>query len=59
MRIIATWSLASATFRRYDITVQEDNREDVAKVTAYRKKRFADKDGEKADKSAKLLKLSR
>jgi integrase len=46
------------TFRRYDVTVNEDNREDVARVTAYRKKRFSDNEGEKSDKDAKLLRIS-
>lgn len=46
------------TFRRYDIVSSEDNREDVAKVTAYRKRRFADKDREKTDKGSKLLRVS-
>jgi hypothetical protein len=47
------------TFRRYDVTVNEDNREDVARVTEYRKRRFADKGGEKTDSRAKLLRISR
>jgi integrase len=49
----------ASTFRRYDITARDDNREDVVRVSEYRKKRFADKDGEKTDKSARLLRLSR
>jgi integrase len=46
-----------STFRRYDLTDREDNREDMDKVTAYRKKRFADKKGKNADRSAKLLRI--
>ncbi len=48
----------SATFRRYDVTGSDDNREDMQKATDYRAKRFADKSGENADKSAKLLRIS-
>jgi integrase len=48
----------SSTFRRYDITARDDNREDVVRVSEYRKRRFADKDGENADKSSKLLRIS-
>lgn len=47
------------TFRRYDLTANEDNREDMAKVTAYRKRRFADKEGAETDKGSKLLRISR
>lgn len=47
-----------ATFRRYDVTGSDDNREDMQKVTDYRTKRFADKSGSNADKSAKLLRIS-
>jgi integrase len=49
----------ASTFRRYDITARDDNREDVVRVTAYRKRRFADKGGEKADTDAKLMRISR
>lgn len=48
----------AATFRRYDITAREDNREDVARVSEYRRKRFADSSGENADSRAKLLRIS-
>lgn len=48
----------ASTFRRYDITVRDDNREDVARVSEYRRKRFADREGADADKSAKLLRIS-
>jgi integrase len=47
------------TFRRYNLTSNEDNREDVAKVTEYRRKKFADKGGEKTDKGSKLLRIRR
>jgi integrase len=47
------------TFRRYDLTANEDNREDMAKVTEYRRRRFADKEGEKTDKGSKLLRIQR
>ena len=43
----------------YDVTAREDNREDMAKATEYRRKRFADKEAKDADKSAKLLRISR
>jgi integrase len=46
------------TFRRYDLIANDDNREDMGKVTAYRKRRFADKGGEKTDSRAKLLRIS-
>lgn len=49
----------ASTFRRYDITAREDNREDVARVSEYRRKRFADTDDENADSRARLLRLSR
>ena len=45
------------TFRRYDVTAREDNREDMNKATEYRAKRFADKASADADKSAKLLRI--
>jgi hypothetical protein len=47
------------TFRRYDVVASEDHREEAAKVTACRKRRFADKDGENADKGARLLRIPR
>lgn len=47
------------TFRRYDVTAREDNREDMRKATEYRAKRFADRNGADADKAAKLLRISR
>jgi integrase len=46
----------SRTFRRYDVVASEDNREDVARVTQYRKQRFAAKD---AAKGSKLLRIPR
>lgn len=49
----------ASTFRRYDVTAREDNREDMAKASEYRRKRFADKDAEDADKEAKLLRIPR
>jgi integrase len=52
----------SNTFRRYNLTDREDNREDMARVSAYRRERFtkrSDKSGGASDKSAKLLRLSR
>lgn len=49
----------ASTFRRYDIVAREDNREDAQRVSDYRAKRFADKDGENADKAAKLLRIPR
>ena len=50
------------TFRRYDLTDHEDNAEDMARVSAYRRKRFkagSDKSGSSSDKSAKLLRIAR
>jgi integrase len=49
----------SSTFRRYDVTAREDNREDAARVTEYRRKRFADSGAANADKSARLLRIPR
>jgi hypothetical protein len=49
----------SSRFRRYEITARDDNRKDVVRVSEYRKKRFADSEGEKADKSAKVLRIPR
>jgi hypothetical protein len=46
-----------STFRRYDRTSREDAREDMQRVTAYRRERFADDLGADADKSAKLLRI--
>jgi hypothetical protein len=45
--------------QRYDLTGQEDNREDIAKASEYRAKRFADRKDADADKSAELLRISR
>jgi hypothetical protein len=47
------------TFRRYDDVASEDDREDVANVMEYRKRRFAEKDGGNADKRARLLRIPR
>jgi len=47
----------ASTFRRYDIVARDDNREDAERVSAYRAKRFADKETAKADKGSKLLRL--
>jgi hypothetical protein len=46
------------TFRLYDIVASEDNREDAQRFSDYRRKRFADKGGEKTDKGSKLLRVS-
>jgi integrase len=48
-----------STFRRYNITARDDNREDMQRATEYRRKRFADKAASDADKSAKLLRIPR
>jgi integrase len=45
------------TFRRYDVTAREDNREDMQRATEYRAKRFADKTAADPDKTAKLLRI--
>jgi hypothetical protein len=47
----------SSTFRRYDITARDDNRQDMKSATEYRRKKFADKEGSDADKAAKLLRI--
>jgi integrase len=47
----------ASTFRRYDITAREDNREDVARVSEYRRRRFSDKAGANSDSHSKLLKM--
>lgn len=49
----------ASTFRRYDITAREDNREDVARVSEYRRKRFSDKPTEDSDSRARLLRIPR
>jgi integrase len=48
----------ASTFRRYDITAREDNREDVARVSEYRRRRFSDKSGADSGSRAKLLRIS-
>lgn len=48
----------ASTFRRYDTTACEDNREDMEKVTESRARRFADKESADTDKLAKLLRIS-
>ena len=35
----------ASTFRRYDVTSREDNREDMQRATEYRRKRFGGKAG--------------
>jgi len=47
------------TFRRYNVTAREDNREDMRMATEYRRKRFADSEGADADKAARLLRIRR
>jgi len=47
------------TFRRYDVTVREDNRENMERSTEYRRKRFADSSAADADKAANLLRIPR
>jgi hypothetical protein len=44
------------TFRRYDVTAGEGDR-DMAKATEHRRKRFADNPTPDADKPAKLLRI--
>lgn len=48
----------ASTFRRYDIVARDDNREDAERVSAYRARRFADKEPADADKRSKMLRIS-
>jgi integrase len=46
-----------STFRRYNITSRDDNREDMQKATEYRRRRFAHTQAADADTGAKLLRI--